>query len=205
MSAIAFDPWAALKAHQEVVQAANPANPANPSAEGPAQLAGLAGLAEVPSPTVCRAALARHSSFCTAAIRHFQDPRTHTSNQELAVLAPWHAGVERLASSPCPAQIEAGRWSALRTTAAWLLIQHGPALHGAGWGTLELFGLHRQAPATFPPGWCLAWLLEAAGEVLDIRPNEIAMRRAPSGARLVYLRRGSIPGVVPIWCLYDSN
>ena len=205
MSAIAFDPWAALKAHQEIVHAAKAANFARPSPEGPDRLAGLAGLAVVSSQTVFCAALARPLSASTAAIRHFRDPRARTSNQEMAVLAHWQAGVERLATSPCPALIEAGRWSALRAMAAWLLSQHGLALHRAGWGTLELFGLHRHAPATFPPGWGLAWLLEAAGEVLDIQPNEIAMRRAPGGARLVYLRRRSIAGIVPIWCLVDAN
>lgn len=201
MSAIAFDPWAALQAHQETVAAAKVAKPANLPPGRLAQLAALAGLAGTSPPTSAPVAVSLVTACGTTAVLYPWTPRSHSAERDLSLLSHWRAGVERLVALPCPSPIEAGRWSALGTTALRLLSQHGQTLHGAGWGTLDLYGLHQHAPATFPPGWGLAWLLEAAGDVLDVQPNEIAFRRTPGGARLVFLRRRSIPGVIPAWCL----
>ena len=74
----------------------------------------------------------------------------------LAVPEEWLGGIERLATMPSPSRIEPQRWAAYVATAARLLHYQGPALHGAEWGTLALFGLHRHCPATYPPGWGLA-------------------------------------------------
>jgi hypothetical protein len=51
MSALAFDPWAALKRKGEDALPAKVANPANPIPHNPPRLADLAGLAGGPSPT----------------------------------------------------------------------------------------------------------------------------------------------------------
>ena len=117
----------------------------------------------------------------------------------LAVPEEWLEGMERLATMPSPPRIDARRWAAYVATAARLLRDQGPALHGAEWGTLALFGLHRHAPDTNPPGWGLAWLLNAAGEVLDVTPDSVGMRQTPGGARLVFRRRPHTAGVVPVW------
>ena len=111
----------------------------------------------------------------------------------------WLAGVNMLATMPSPAGIEPQRWAAYVATATRLLHQHGPALHGAGWGTLALFGLHRRAPATYPAGWGLAWLLDAIGDVLALEPDGVAIRLTAHGARLVFPRRALVPEVVPAW------
>lgn len=91
-----------------------------------------------------------------------------------------------LAILPAPPGIPPRRWTILAATSARLLRDHGAELHGAGWDALDLFGLHPTAPATNPPGWGLAWLLWEHGDVLDVRPNVIGMRRSPDGARLAY-------------------
>lgn len=91
----------------------------------------------------------------------------------------------------------------LAATSARLLRDHGAALHDAGWDALDLFGLHRRAPAMNPAGWGLAWLLGAAGEVLDVAPDAVGMRRGQDGARLTFRRdcRAARAGVVPAWAL----
>ena len=127
----------------------------------------------------------------------------------------WRVGVARLATMPSPAVIPPRRWTTLAATSARLLRDHGAALHGAGWDTLDLFGLHAVAPTTNPPGWGLAWLLGEHGEVLDLAPDVIGMRQAPGGARLAYWRPGASAraGVVTAWllkthakvCLMEAN
>ena len=131
-------------------------------------------------------------------------PRAHATNAAdagapLAEMDAWHAGVSRLATMRCPFGIEARRWAIYSATAARLLDQHGAALHAAGWGTLDLFGLHPCAPVEFPPGWGLAWLLEEAGDVLDVNADAVGMCRVPGGARLTFRRRVRVSGVVPAW------
>lgn len=115
------------------------------------------------------------------------------------VPADWCEGVAALATMAVPSGIAAERWGELAHASGRLVRDHGAALHGAGWGTLHLFGLHRHCPATYPPGWGLAWLLDADGDVLDVMPDGVAMRRTPKGARLVFRRRALDPGVVSAW------
>lgn len=106
----------------------------------------------------------------------------------------------------CPVPAGHARWAALAATSTRLLQTHGAELHRAGWDALDLFGLHATAPATNSPGWGLAWLLGTAGEVLDVVPDVIGMRRGPDGARLVFRRKNTTAraGVVPAWTL-DAN
>ncbi len=98
----------------------------------------------------------------------------------------------------------AGQPSATSTD---LLQSHDAALHQVGWDALDLFGLHRRAPATNPAGRGLAWLLGVAGEVLDVAAETVGMRRGPDGARLAF-RRGCAAaraGVLPAWALNGRN
>ncbi len=123
------------------------------------------------------------------------------------VPASWCEGVARLATQPWPPTITPARWAVLAATSAHLMRDHGSELYTAGWDTLDLFGLHQRAPATNPPGWGLAWLLDQAGEVLDVAPDAVGMRREPDGARMV-VRRGCAAaraGVVPAWALGEVS
>ena len=122
---------------------------------------------------------------------------------DAGVPSEWGAGVAALATLPAPGGIEPGRWRKLARTSARLLHYHGAALHAAGWRTLDVFGLHRLAPVTHPPGWGLAWLLGARGEVLDVAADAVGMQREPGGARLVFRRRPLTAGTVPAWDLED--
>ena len=111
----------------------------------------------------------------------------------------WAQGVAKLATMPGPATIESLRWSAFVGMATRLLHDHGPELHAAGWTSLDLFGLHGLAPVTYGPGWGLAWLLGARGEVLNVAADAVGMRWHPVGARLTFRRRPVTAGAVPAW------
>ncbi len=89
-----------------------------------------------------------------------------------------------LATLPAPKGITPPRWRMFQATAARVLHDQGAELHAAGWDALDVFGLHADAPATNPFGWGLAWLLGAAGEVLDVGPDAVGMTREAGGARL---------------------
>lgn len=121
----------------------------------------------------------------------------------LGVPLAWCDGVALLATMPAPPAIPPPRWAVLTRTAARLLRDHGAELHAPGWDVLDLFGLHAAAPAANPAGWGLAWLLGEHGDVLDVSPDAVGMRRGPDGARLAYRRRGAMAraGVVPAWRL----
>ena len=115
----------------------------------------------------------------------------------------WCEGVALLAGRPAPDGIGPPRWRAFQASAARLLRDHGAKLHAVGWDTLDLFGLHADAPSSNPPGWGLAWLLGAGGQVLDISPNAIGMTPEADGARLAFYRRQAQAraGVLPAWNL----
>ena len=190
MSAIAFDPWAALEKSRAALPPAKTAIPAKPCPGPQPGLADLAGLA------------GGHVQSATfECLETGQQPTRARGGCGLAVPDEWRDGVERLATMPSPARIEPQRWAAFVATAARLLHSHGPALHRAGWGTLELFGLYGCAPAAYPPGWGLAWLLDTAGDVLDLDPDGVGMRRTMGGARLLFRRRPFVAGVLAAWKL----
>lgn len=70
---------------------------------------------------------------------------------------------------------------------------------GARW---RCGGLLPTAPGANPPGWGLAWLLGAAGDVLDVSPGAIGMRFHPNGVRLaLHCRAGRRGGIMPAWKL----
>ena len=119
------------------------------------------------------------------------------------VPAAWCEGVACLHGIPPPGGITPARWAALAATSTYLLQSHGAELHRAGWDALDLFGLHRRAPGTNPAGRGLAWLLGAAGEVLDVAVDAVGMRCGPDGARMTFRRSGRAAraGVAPAWAL----
>jgi len=156
-----------------------------------------------PDGAVLLAAVQEPSAAVLALARKHRDGIRALLQADAGVPSEWGAGVAALATLPAPGGIEPGRWRKLARTSARLLHYHGAALHAAGWRTLDVFGLHRLAPVTHPPGWGLAWLLGARGEVLDVAADAVGMQREPGGARLVFRRRPLTAGTVPAWDLED--
>ncbi len=164
--------------------------------------------AQRPPPAVL--ALARaHRDGIGAMLRERDGTRQPTTFQPPAsptcARGPWGEGVALLESLPPPDGITAERWAVLVSTSRRLLHDHGAALHRAGWDTLDLFGLHARAPAANPTGWGLAWLLGAAGMVVDVASEVVGMCREPDGARLAFPRgQASVQaGIVPAWEMRD--
>jgi len=180
MSALAFDPWAALEAHRQTVPPPNPPNAPN---RGRPNAAGLGGLGGLGGGCILQA--------------HVQPDWAAAPG----VPPNWCEGVALLAAMPAPDVIPPDRWASLAAAAHRLLRNHGAELHVAGWDALDLFGLHATAPATNPAGWGLAWLIGTAGEMLDVAPDAVGMRRGPDGARLTFRRRcpAARVGVVLAW------
>ena len=214
MSAIVFDPWAALQVRRAARAAANPANVAKKYPDQTPVLAVLAGLAEarggaaplggVHQPTpACggdnrparAAATSRRPTHARAAASSVTaPPRART-----AVPEDWARGLIELATMPIPATIEPRRWFAFVGMAERLLHDHGPELHAAGWTALDLFGLDATAPETNPAGWGLAWLLGTRGQVLDVGGDNVGIRWGPGGARLAFRRRPVTARSVLAW------
>lgn len=119
----------------------------------------------------------------------------------------WCEGVAALASTPPPDSIPAARWAALAATSARLLRDHGASLHKAGWDALDLFGLHRTHPGTNPPAQGLAWLLGAAGDVLDVASDTLWLRRDRDGGRMTFRRPTDAARIEaePAWLLGQSG
>lgn len=115
----------------------------------------------------------------------------------------WCRGVARLATLPAAPMIPPRRWAVLAATSVRVLQDHGAALHAAGWGALDLFGLHPTAPMTHPAGWGLAWLLGEHGAVLDVSPTAVGMTREAGVARLALykLQAPARAGILPAWNL----
>lgn len=111
----------------------------------------------------------------------------------------WRDGVAMLAERTAPHGVTMTRWRVFRWNAGRVLADHGAALHDAGWGGLDLFGLYAAAPVTNPSGWGVAWLLERGGAVLDVERDGIGIRREPGGSRLVFRTRAIRVGVVLAW------
>ena len=118
----------------------------------------------------------------------------------------WGLGVASMACVPPPAlllhAIHRRRWDLYQADCARVLQQHASSLHALGWDALDLFGLHRAAPAVNPSGWGLAWLL-AGGEVLDLASDQVGVRRDAKGARMAVRRIGVLARseAVPGWDL----
>ena len=177
-------------------------NPA-PGAAAAAALAAVRAYRRIPPPKPPRAPRRKQDAPPDAA----DSPRAravgHTHPTLPGVPPAWCEGVTLLASRPAPPTIPRRRWAALAAASDRLLRYHGAELHAARWDTIALFGLHPDAPDTNHGGWGLAWLLGEAGEVLDVAPDVIGMRREPHGWRMVCVRRigPPPPGIVPAWML----
>lgn len=98
----------------------------------------------------------------------------------------WVVGVTRLGQGPVPEGVVPSRWCLFRADAAWITYQHGADLHAAGWGALDLFGLHPRAPVTRSECMGLAWLLSSC-VVGPITPDTVGIVM-PAG-HLLHMRR----------------
>ncbi len=160
-----------------------------------------------PPPAAVLAFARAHREDIAALLRDADSVFAPGSLRPVAILAgvprSWCEGVARLVTMVSPDTIEPARWATLAATSDRLLRFDGATLHAAGWDALDLFGLQQRAPSANAAGWGLAWLLRSDGEVLNVTPDTIIMRRSLDGARLGFRRAcaAARAGVVPAWAL----
>lgn len=117
---------------------------------------------------------------------------------------PFAAELARLVSAPVPPSVPPARWAGFVADASRLHADGCAELLAAGWDALDLFGLHRVAPAVRLDAAGLAWMLR--GRVLRaVRPDtaelvtasgavQRAKRLGPS-ARAEAVLAWSLPGL----------
>ncbi len=91
----------------------------------------------------------------------------------------WHDGAIRLQARCPPGGFSKARWARAGSDAARLVEKHGAELQAAGWGALNLSGLHRFVPGTRPD--CMGLPLLDGRRLRAITPEtvEIVSLRRP--------------------------
>jgi hypothetical protein len=107
--------------------------------------------------------------------------------------AEWHAILAELEQRNCPDWLLPDRWNGLLSDAEIFLDRWGSAAHQLGWTTLDLFGVHPEAPSARFDKMGLV-LLICGGEVIALTAGSATIRRS-SGAVLTY-RRSDQAGAV---------
>jgi hypothetical protein len=102
----------------------------------------------------------------------------------------WRDGARLLAATPAPLDWPASAWERLKSALPAFMAAWAPQAAALGWGTLDLFGCHPQAPYA---------RLDAQGLVLGLhhvevvamseRSAAVVLRDARNGRRMSYYRR----------------
>ena len=111
--------------------------------------------------------------------------------------AEWLRGLATLDPNRPPADFGAIWWRDLIRDAERFLSVWGQQAADLAWGTLDLFGVHRLAPAARYS--CMGLLLLVrGGRVVAITAGSAVIERQ-SGARLTYTRQPPVAECVAIW------
>jgi hypothetical protein len=116
------------------------------------------------------------------------------------VPADWVQGVaDLLAMPPHPDWPEAA-WKALQDDALGFLKDWAAQAHALGWGGIDLFGVHAEAPHARLDGMGLVPLLSGR-PILALTEDSAAIRAVASGTLTFRRRRAWPPGRCLIWTL----
>ena len=110
----------------------------------------------------------------------------------------WQCGLAKLNPAEPPFGFTPDRWFRLIDGGTAFLDAWGRTAAALGWSTLDVFGVHPEAPAARYDVMGLVPLL-GDGELMAVEATHATMRM-PTGSKLTYLRRPR-PGAVPIWCV----
>lgn len=132
----------------------------------------------------------------SADFRGFEAPPA-TDVANVASVASWKAGIDRLADGRRPDAFENRAWAVLVSDARMLLQNWGADLFALGWGTLEVFGGNRnpRARRLDIPG--LLPLLR--GRPVEAIDADTALIRANRNDMMTFQRRLVAAGGVPVW------
>jgi hypothetical protein len=111
--------------------------------------------------------------------------------------AEWLRGIQTLDPNRPLADFPSESWRELIRNAELFLSFWGRQAADLGWATLDLFGVHRLAPAARFS--CMGLLLSVRrGRVVAITAKSARIEQ-PSGARLTYMRRSPEVECVAVW------
>lgn len=116
---------------------------------------------------------------------------------DVASVASWAAGVERMARGYRPAELGEAEWRQLVVDAKQTLQNWGADFIALGWTTLEVFGVNRdpRARRLDIPG--LVYLLN--GSPIEAIDQDTALIRANPRDTMTFHRRLVVTGGVPVW------
>ena len=119
----------------------------------------------------------------------------------------WRSGARRLAATPAPLDWPASAWGRLQSALPAFMAAWAPQVAAVGWGTLDVFGCHPQAPyARLDTQGLVLGLHHFEVIAISERSAAVAMRDARNGRLMSHYRRPDsvLRGAVPIWGLIDS-
>jgi len=118
---------------------------------------------------------------------------------ESGLPSAWIEGYQQLVIMRRPHAIPATTWTWMQAAAGELLTRWGRQLAAYGWTTIEVFGVHFEAPMPRVDCAGLLAMLSAHQKIEAISAKSVSLR-TESGAVLRYYRPlASNPGIIPIW------
>ena len=132
-----------------------------------------------------------------------QQPSSYDAESGLPM--EWIEGYRRLVVMRRPRAIPQATWTWLQAAAGQLLTRWGAQLAGHGWTTLEIFGVHYEAPLPRIDCAGLLAMLAAHHKIEAISGKSVSLR-TENGAVLRYYRPlATNPGIVPVWELLTGE
>jgi hypothetical protein len=126
-------------------------------------------------------------------------------DEESGLPMDWIGGYRRLVVMRRPHAIPETTWTWLQAAAGELLTRWGRQLVAHGWGTLEVFGVHFEAPMPRVDCAGLLAMLSAHHKIEAVSAKSVSIR-TESGALLRYYRPlAQNPGIVPVWELTTGD
>jgi hypothetical protein len=120
-------------------------------------------------------------------------------DEESGLPADWIEGYQRLVTMRRPRAIPATTWTWLQAAGGELLTRWGRQLAAQGWTTLEVFGVHYEAPMPRIDCAGLLAMLSAHQKIEAVSAKSVSLR-TESGSVLRYYRPlATNPGIVPVW------
>ena len=122
-----------------------------------------------------------------------------TVDADSGLPAAWIEGYQRLVTMRRPRAIPSTAWTWLQAAAGELLTRWGRQLAAQGWTTLEVFGVHYEAPMPRIDCAGLLAMLSAHQKIEAVSAKSVSLR-TESGTVLRYYRPlAANPGIVPVW------
>jgi hypothetical protein len=126
-----------------------------------------------------------------------QQPSSYDAESGLPM--EWIEGYRRLVVMRRPRAIPQTTWTWLQAAAGQLLTRWGAQLAGHGWTTLEIFGVHYEAPLPRIDCAGLLAMLSAHHKIEAISAKSVSLRTDGGSVLRYYRPLATNIGTVPVW------